>query len=83
MVGWKRGARARDDATRASNVGGEKRGEMARLTLVDGLEALLLLVDPVGLHELELPALVRVPGRRHRCERIRAPAVRSETGERG
>jgi len=60
-------------------LGGEKRGVMARLTLVDGLEALLLVVDPVGLHELELPALVRVPGRRHRCERIRAPAVRSET----
>jgi hypothetical protein len=33
-----------------------REGERARLTLVDGLEALLLLVDPVGLHELELPA---------------------------
>jgi len=71
VVVWKRGARARDDATRASNVGGEKRGKMARLTLVDGLEALLVVVDPVGLHELELPALVRVPGRRHRCESAR------------
>nr|CAB3489072.1 unnamed protein product [Digitaria exilis] len=57
---WK--ARARTYA------GGEKRRERARLTLVDGLEALLLLVYPVGLHELELPALVRVPGRRHRRE---------------
>jgi hypothetical protein len=57
-----------------------REGERARLTLVDGLEALLLLVDPVGLHELELPALLSVPGRRHRCERIRAPAVRSVTG---
>lgn len=34
-------------------------------TLVDGLEALLLLLDPVGLHELELPALVVLLGRRH------------------
>ena len=37
-----------------------REGERARLTLVDGLEALLLLVDPVGLQELELPALVGV-----------------------
>jgi hypothetical protein len=80
VVEWTTRARAHG-TTRASNVDGEKRGEMARLTLVDGLEALLLLVDPVGLHELELPALVRVPGRRHRCEQIEsAPAVRSVTG---
>ena len=48
-------------------------GERARRTLVDGLEALLLVLEPVGVHELELPALLRVPGRRHVS--LRRPAV--------
>ena len=52
-------------------------GERARRTLVDGLEALLLVLDPVGVHELELPALLRVPGRRH------VPAVVSRSGDGG
>jgi hypothetical protein len=47
---------------------GEEGMEMRRRalhTLVDGLEALLLLLDPLCIHELELPAFVVLLGRRH------------------
>jgi hypothetical protein len=69
LVGWQ-------SARASERVAGETRREAARRTLVYGLEGLLLL-DTVGLHELELPALVGgVPAHRRkpahlRCDRRR------------
>jgi hypothetical protein len=50
---------------------GRRREEPARRTLIDGLEGLLVLLGPVGLHELELRTFVGVPAHRLEAARLR------------